>query len=271
MSSTQTAISTRSGTSNAQPAQQRPRAINVGTIERRIALVAGTLLTLYGLRRLDVWGIVLALLGGSADYRAVTGHSFLYQALGVSTLEKKRSSLICLPEHQGIRVRKSMTVNRSAESLYQFWDRVENMPLFMKYVESVTSSGDHRSHWLAKAPITGAIVEWDSEVTVDQENRYIAWRTLGETPFAHASSVRFEPALYGHETVVTLTMDFYRRGGPIVEAITKFLGYVPEHLTQEALRSFKELMEAGEIARAESRPTASANREAAHSIVQQEI
>jgi uncharacterized membrane protein len=66
-------------------------------------------------------------------------------------------------------------------------------------------------------------------------------------------------------------MDFYQRGGLIVEAITKFLGYVPEHLTQEALRSFKELMEVGEIARAESRPSASTNIEAARSIVQQEI
>lgn len=271
MSSTQTAISTRYDTSRVQPAAQRAKAINIGTTERRISFIAGALLTLYGLIRLDMPGIVLALPGGSALYRAVTGHSFLYQALGVSTLEKKRSSLTFLPDHQGIRVRKSMTINRSAESLYHFWHKVENVPLFMKYIESVPSSGDHRSHLIAKAPITGATVEWDSEITVEQENRYIAWRALGKTPFAHDGSVRFEPTLHGHETVVTLTLDFYQRGGLIVEAITKIWGYVPEHLTQEALRNFKELTEAGEIARAESRPSGYANVEAARSTVQQEL
>jgi uncharacterized membrane protein len=139
-----------------------------------------------------------------------------------------------------------MTVNRSAESLYHFWHEVENLPLFMRYIQAVTSTGDNRSHWMAKAPITGATVEWDSEVTVDQENRYIAWRTPGETSLAHAGSVRFEPALYSQETVVTLTLDFYQRGGPVVQVITQILGYVPEQLTLEDLRRFKELMEAGD-------------------------
>src|SRR6185312_1110414 len=252
MSSRQAAVSTRSGTFTVQPVQHRPRAINIGTTERRISFIAGALLTLYGLIRLDMPGIVLALLGGSALYRALTGHSFLYQTLGVSTLEKKRSSLALLPDHEGIRVRKSVTINRSAESLYHFWHKVENVPLFMKYIESVTSSGERRSHLVAKAPIPGATVEWDSEVTVDQENRYIAWRTLGKTPFAQAGNVRFEPTLHERETVVTLTLDFYQRAGLIVEVIAKFWGYIPEHLTQEALRNFKELTEAGEIARAES-------------------
>jgi uncharacterized membrane protein len=245
MPSTHTVISTPPGTFRIQPAERGARAINVGTTERRVSVIGGAILTFYELTRLDLKSIVLALLAGSAIYRGITGHSFLYQAFGVNTCEKRPGMLVHLSARPGIRVRRTMTINRSAESLYQFWHEVENLPLFMKYVQSVRSTGDNRSHWMAKAPITGAAVEWDSEVTVDQENRYIAWRTPGETPLAHAGSVRFEPAQYSHETVVTLTLDFYQSGSPVVQAISKFLGYVPEQLTLEDLRRFKELVEAG--------------------------
>jgi uncharacterized membrane protein len=246
MPSIRTVISTPPGTFRIQPVDHGAKTINIGTIERLMSVIGGAILTFYELTRLDLKSIVLALLGGSAIYRGITGHSFLYSALGVNTGEKRRSTLKHLSARPGIRVRRTMTVNRSAESLYHFWHEVENLPFFMKYIQSVTSTGDNRSHWMAKAPITGATVEWDSEVTVDQENRYIAWRILGETPLAHAGSVRFEPALYSQETVVTLTLDFYQRGGPVVQVITQILGYVPEQLTLEDLRRFKELMEAGD-------------------------
>ena len=246
MPSIRTVISTPPGTFRIQPADHGAKTINIGTIERQMSVIGGAILTFYELTRLDLKAIVLALLGGSAIYRGITGHSFLYQALGVNTREKRRGTLMHLSARPGTRVRRTMTISRSAESLYQFWHEVENLPLLMKYVQSVRSTGDNRSHWVAKTPIMGAVVEWDSEVTVDQENRYIAWRTPGETPLAPAGSVRFEPALYSQETVVTLTLDFYQRGGPVVQAITKFLGYAPEQLVLEELRRFKVLMEAGD-------------------------
>ena len=244
MPSTRTVISTPPGVFHIQPADHGAKTINIGTSERWVSVIGGAILTFYELARLDPKAIILALLGGSAIYRGITGHSFLYQVLGVNTREKRRSALMHLSARPEIRVRRTMTINRSAESLYQFWHEVENLPLFMNHVQSVTSTGDNGSHWVAKTPITGATIEWDSEVTVDQENRYIAWRTLGETPLAHAGSVRFEPARYSQATVVTLTLDFYQRGGPVVQGITRFLGYMPEQLALEDLRRFKELMDA---------------------------
>ena len=244
MPSTRTVISTPPGIFPTEPADHRAKTINIGTTERRVSVIGGTILTFYELTRLDLKAVMLALLGGSAIYRGITGHSILYQALGIDTHKKRWSALVRPPARPEIRVRRTMTINRPAESLYQFWREVENLPLFMNYVQSVTSTGDNGSHWVAKTPITGATVEWDSEVTVDQENRYIAWRTLGETPLAHAGSVRFEPARYSQATVVTLTLDFYQRGGRIVQGITKILGYMPEQLALEDLRRFKKLMDA---------------------------
>jgi uncharacterized membrane protein len=266
MASTQTTVSGRPESYRVQPRRPGASGVNVGTTERWISLIAGVPLTCYGLVRLGFGGITLVLLGGSAIYRGVTGHSLLYQALEVNTATKRHSTLTTLPDHQGIRVQRSMTVNRAPEALYNFWNNVENMPLFMLYVESVRSTGSNRSHWVAKTPIVRTRVEWDSEVTENQENRFIAWRTLEDMPIAHAGSVRFEPAAYGHETIVTLTLEFRQRGGAIGESVAKFLGYVPERLTQEDLRRFKELMEAGEIAQSESRPSGRSNVEAAQVV-----
>src|SRR5216117_2006610 len=52
----------------------------------------------------------------------------------------------------GVWVRKSITVRRSPDEVYRFWRNFENLPRFMKHLESVRVTGSRRSHWKAKAP-----------------------------------------------------------------------------------------------------------------------
>src|SRR5262245_48192537 len=51
-----------------------------------------------------------------------------------------------------IRVAQAITINRSPEELYRFWRDSQNLPRFMKHLESVQVRGEKRSHWVAKAP-----------------------------------------------------------------------------------------------------------------------
>lgn len=46
-----------------------------------------------------------------------------------------------------IRVKKSITIGSSPEELYNFWHNFENLPSFMRHLESVQVQGDGRSHW----------------------------------------------------------------------------------------------------------------------------
>src|SRR5947209_18614416 len=84
-----------------------PGGINVGQVERWLSAVGGGVLALYGMARLDLTGLALIAIGGGLVYRGATGHSFLYQALGMSTAERT-PTVTEMPDKQGIRVRRAM-------------------------------------------------------------------------------------------------------------------------------------------------------------------
>src|ERR671938_1402632 len=149
---------------NAQQNTDTASDVNVGQTERWASALAGGALALYGLTRRTWGGAVLALVGGTLIYRGSTGYCHMYDMLGVNTAETDVDNpLVSVPAGKGIKVEKSVEINRSPEELYRFWRNFENLPRFMNHLESVTSLGDDRSHWVAKAP-AGTRVEWDAEI-----------------------------------------------------------------------------------------------------------
>src|SRR5205823_4604934 len=120
-----------------QPTNARStRRINVGEAERLISIAVGIPVTTFGLTRGILNGPVSTLLGGSLILRGVTGHSFLYQALGVSTVEHSPAAIAELAKHEGIQVKRAVTITASPEELYRYCRDFQNAPRFMKNVES---------------------------------------------------------------------------------------------------------------------------------------
>jgi uncharacterized membrane protein len=152
-----------------------------------------------------------------------------------------------------MRVKKTITVNRSREELYRRWRDFERMPEFMTHLESVQLMGPNRSHWRAKAP-AGTSVEWDAEVVEDRPNELIAWRSLGGA-VQHAGSAQFRPAPGGRGTEVTVELEYQMPAETIGAAVAKLFGEDPAQRIQEDLRRFKWLMETGEIPTSENQPT----------------
>ncbi|MGB7923327.1 MAG: SRPBCC family protein, partial [Pyrinomonadaceae bacterium] len=145
-----------------------------------------------------------------------------------------------------IQVKKSIAINRSPEELYSFWRDFENLPRFMNHLESVRTTGEGRSHWVAKAP-AGTTVEWDAEITEDRPNELIAWRSLEGSDVANSGSVRFERATGGRGTFVRVEIDYDPPGGVIGAGIAKLFGEEPEQQVGADLRRFKQVMETGEV------------------------
>jgi uncharacterized membrane protein len=139
-----------------------------------------------------------------------------------------------------------MIINRSPEEVYGFWRRLENLPRFMRHLESVQETGTGRSHWVAKAP-AGSSVEWDAEITEDRPNELIAWRSLEGADVDNSGSVRFEPATGGRGTVVHVEMEYNPPGGVLGALVAKLFGEEPGQQAQESLRTLKQVMETGEI------------------------
>jgi uncharacterized membrane protein len=162
--------------------------------------------------------------------------------------------LICASELSGNQststggsiVKKSIIINKTPEELYQFWRNFENLPVFMKHLESVRITGEGRSHWVAKAP-AGESVEWDAEVIEDRPNELIAWRSLEGADVDNSGSVRFERAPGNRGTIVKVDIEYNPPGGVIGKAVAKLFGEEPGQQVYDDLRCFKQVMEVGEV------------------------
>jgi uncharacterized membrane protein len=140
---------------------------------------------------------------------------------------------------------KVMTIDASPEELYRFWRNFENLPKFMSNLESVRTLDDHRSHWIAKGP-AGSRYEWDAEITDDQPNRSIAWRSIGHADVHNWGRVRFDKAPGDRGTEVRVKVRYEPPGGQIGAAVAWLMGQAPEQRIQEDLRRLKRFFELGE-------------------------
>jgi len=219
--------------------------VNVGQTERLACAIGGAALVVLGLKKQNLAGAALALIGGGLAYRAWTGHCDLVEALSVTTAGKRREGADG-SVHKGLKVQKSFTIQRSPEDCYRFWHDFENLPRFMTHLQSVQKLGGNRSRWTARGPL-GTNVSWDAEVINDKSNELIAWRSVEGADISNAGSVRFRPGPNGNGTEVTVELNYEPPAGVIGATIAKLLGEEPELQVREDLRRFKQVMETGEI------------------------
>lgn len=143
-------------------------------------------------------------------------------------------------------VKKSIIIDSSPEELYEFWHNFENLPRFMKHLESVRVTDNKRSHWVAKAP-AGKTVEWDAEVTAERPGEMIAWRSLEGADVDNTGSVRFERAPGNRGTIVKVEIEYSPPGGVIGATVAKLFGEDPEQQVSDDLRCLKQVIEIGEV------------------------
>ena len=208
----------------------------------------------------------LVLLGGAlADADADQRGRLLGSALavgGVTALdiygaraagEQPRSAPGALRRDGSVRLEHTFSVNRSREECYRAWRSFERLPTFMKHLESVEVQDDRRSHWVAKGP-AGTHVEWDAEITRDEPNALISWRSLEGSDVTNSGAVRFLPAVAGRGTLVSVTMQYDPPGGALGKAVALAFGDDPDIAVREDMRRFKALLEVGEVPTTEGQP-----------------
>jgi uncharacterized membrane protein len=214
---------------------------NVGVAERWASMIIGGGLLLYGLSRK---GILTTLAGGALVYRGAMGRRSIYNMFGIDTPDKRPG--VSVPHRQGVKVEKSIIVNKSTEDLYRFWRNPENLPRFMSHVASVRALDANRSRWKMKT-VAGTEVEWDAEIVNDKPNELIAWRTLEGADVDHAGSVHFDGLPGERGTKVKVVMEYRPPAGQIGVAVAKLFGEEPEQILENDLRRFKQLMETGDV------------------------
>jgi len=242
--------------------------VNVPPPERLLSTVGGGALAFSGLRRRGWSGGLWAVLGGVLLYRGITGHSFMYKALHINRAEHPFPSIniSSIPEREGFKVQRTLTIRRTPQDLYTFWRDFENTPRYIPSIQSVRKIDEKRSHWIATSP-TGQKLEWDAEITQDQPGRLIAWQVSGnKAMMGDGGRISFREAPRQRGTIVTLEVDFVGHKGlqntleiPLLGRVT---GLFLESWVLETLRRFKALMETGEVPTLAGQPTGRAIKQA---------
>jgi uncharacterized membrane protein len=218
---------------------------NVGDVERLFSLIGGGALAMYGLRR-SLGHLALIAAGGALIYRGLTGRCAVYETFGLSTASQDSGP--------GITLAATVTVNKPAADVYRFWRRFENHPRFVSHLESVVSTDNKRSHWVAKGPMQRPIA-WDAEIVEEQENALLSWRSLPGADLDNAGTVRFQELPNGRGTEVRLQINYSPPGGIAGAALARLFKTPSERQLKEDLRRFKQIIEAGEMSSVADQPS----------------
>jgi uncharacterized membrane protein len=182
-------------------------------------------------------------IGGALLLRGAVGRGGLLGARDERSADEIEEEI----DERGIEVSQAFLVSRTPEELYAYWRDFQNLPRIMTYLEDVQVKDERRSHWVAKAPlVAGGSVEWDAEITRDQRDRAIAWRSLPGSRVDVMGEIRFEPALGERGTEVHVRLSYIAPAGQVGHWLAKIFGKAPRRTIREDLRTFKRIMEVGE-------------------------
>ncbi len=213
--------------------------------------VVGLSLVGLGLWRSGPTGLAVAAMGGLLAWHGANKHSSLYRALGLNSDDATINSH---PFSRSVHSRKMITINRSAEELYDIWRDLSGLTRFFPHVHSIEELSDGLSRWTAQLP-TGQIMTWDAIITEDSENRSISWVSVAGSDYEHRGTASFTEAAGGRGTIVTLEVRSHLPAGAIGAAFAKLIGSDPQMESSIALSRLKQWVETGEFADSTS-PTA---------------
>ena len=74
------------------------------------------------------------------------------------------------------KIQDSIEVQVPVQQAYNQWTQFEDFPKFMEGIQSVQQLDDTHVHWVAE--IRGETREWTTEITEQQPDERVAWKTI---------------------------------------------------------------------------------------------
>jgi uncharacterized membrane protein len=211
--------------------------VNVGQGERIASAAIGAWLLSSSMNHFikhPVGSLVKLALGGVLLYRGVSGHCPVYESMG------KTKGVSNTP---AINIRTSLIVNKPKDEVYAFWRKLENLPLFMKHLASVTEIDSKHSHWEAVIPGNIGRIKWNAEIVKEEQGYLIGWQSIPNSMINNAGKVTFHDAAGGQGTELEVVISYHPPAGEIGSGLAKALNPVFEKLIRKDVMNFKEYIE----------------------------
>ncbi|MFP4471591.1 MAG: SRPBCC family protein [Bacteroidales bacterium] len=204
---------------------------NVSLNERMISIVTGTLLLCSSFSGRGK--LLKAISGGFLMFRGFTGYCPGYKALGHNEDAAAKDF---------IHINTSVTVDRPRQEVYDFWRKLENLPRFMKHLESVEELDNETSLWKARIPGGLGTVDWKSEIVNDKPNEHLSWRSVPDSQVQNTGFVDFRDTV-NLGTVVHVVISYHPPAGKVGKSVGKLFNPLFEKMITDDIKNFKEYLE----------------------------
>ena len=216
------------------------------------SILGGSALLAYGfLRRNRITDLLYMGAGAALAYRGISrsrlvDRSFKRLALHTGTTDS-------------VEIAASLTIERPVDEIYSFWQDLDNLPIVLRHVDTVERMDERTSRWTVRLP-TGVHLSWRAEIVDERQNELIAWQSVQGSDIYNEGFVSFRPVFDGEATELHVRILYRPPAGKVGARIASFLQSVQDLYLREDLRSFKQLMEAGEMPTTRGQPSARSHR-----------
>ena len=212
---------------------------NIDQGERALSVVAGSYLLYKSLKNIihhPFLGLQGAAAAGYLLYRGATGICPIYQRIGKDTTD---------PE--AINITEDITVNAPKDKVYAFWRELSNLPKFMNHLKSVYEISGTESHWVANTPGNLIDLDWNAEITREDEGSYLGWQSIEDSMVENAGKVEFKDNLNGTGTDIHIEIDYFPPAGSVGRGVVSLFNGVFEKMIREDIKNFKKYAEAADF------------------------
>lgn len=207
---------------------------NVSTLERILMVAAGSYL-MYSALSGKKKNIAQGIAAGGMLARGISGYCPVYDVTSNDGGKLKSSN---------VNIRTTITIDRPVDEVYAFWRKLENLPKFMKHLESVNETNKITSEWTAKGPAGIGRLSWKAQILMDEKNKMLSWHSLPESTVDNAGKVLFKDL--GSSTELDVTISYHAPLGVAGETAAKWLNPLFEGMVKRDIESLKSYLENGE-------------------------
>lgn len=204
---------------------------NVGEKERILSVLAGTYLLYNGISKKI--NFIESLTGSYLLFRGVSGYCPGYEVVGKNNVAE---------DNHHISLKTTLTIKKSSTEIYEFWRKLENLPLFMGHLESVKVLDEIHSEWKAKLPGGIGNLTWKSEIVKDIPNHHIGWHSLADAPIENKGNVKFID-MGNNLTEAHIAISYIVPGGIVGKSIGKIFHPLFEEIVKEDIENLKFFLE----------------------------
>lgn len=188
--------------------------------------------------------LLRSLLGKKSILQAIPAGYLLYRGISGSCPVSKmiNDKVNAMESNHKVEVKTSVQVDKKRSEVYSFWRKLENLPLFMKHIDSVEVINKNKSKWKMKVFENFGSVEWEAEITTDKKNEMISWQSLPDSQIDNFGQVEFRDGEHSG-TIVDVTIKYTAPAGTPGEIAARLLNPLLKDMVTSDLKDFKAYIE----------------------------